>query len=97
MNLRKDHFNNKQQQKTFLTPRFLLFIEKKKTVGLELTRSGKFFGIFFSPKPFFFHTKPLDLDTNVTSANASNNIHLSTMDLLVLATMKNAAKCENVV
>ena len=33
----------------------------------------------------------------MTSANASNNIHLSTMDLLVLATMKNAAKCENVV
>ena len=29
--------------------------------------------------------------------NASNKIHLSTMDLLVLATMKNAAKCENVV
>ena len=51
---------------------------------------------------FFFYTPThSDLDVNVTSlCNTNckqNTIHLSTMDLLVLATMKNAAKCENVV
>ena len=50
---------------------------------------------------FFFHTNHVELDANVTSLALSksktNTIHLSTMDLLVLATMKNAAKCENVV
>ncbi len=91
MNLRKDHFNNNQNTQLFLH-RVLLFLLALSWVG-EVAWNFPAASLFF----FSFYTNSSDLDTNVTSANASNNIHLSTMDLLVLATMKNAAKCENVV
>ena len=47
---------------------------------------------------FFFSLSPSDSDAYLTNLyNKDNQTHLSTMDLLVLATMKNAANCDNVI
>ena len=74
--------------------------------GLALLRSSfqrgskRFFSSSVAASALFFFPFQTNLWIWIPTwrvQNASNKIHLSTMDLLVLATMKNAAKCENVV
>jgi hypothetical protein len=53
VNLRKDHFNNKQQQKTFLTPRFSLL--RKKPLALSLLGAESSSEFSFLQNLFFSH------------------------------------------
>jgi hypothetical protein len=78
VNLRKDHYTFTAPPALFIHPPFAYVYPYSFLGGLARRQEP---------------TKPLALYTK-TSDNQPKLLQLSTMDLLVLASMKNAAKCD---